>query len=455
MMAMAGCSGTGAPSKIGQAERAAANLFVDPSSPSVQLGGSCAAQTPCVRINDALTRARYLRASGGAGHIHIHVAAGTYVGSYTPASAPSTQEDLPLLLNIPDVTLEGETVLGPVDGDGVPTCPDAGCHGTNITTNDVAVSGQSLILVAGTTDSPEVHDVAIRGLSVYYPAPSAGFPIYFDRVTNLRIEGNFVTNGTTGPFGRHSTVEAVGNVVFGGAPSFCATAGNATRPTRALVVHNRFEKSTVGGFLAGTTGPQFLLVSPALGLTLLPISAAEFGNVNSGAFLHNAMNNNDWAGMRLMQLTNQTTIPLPPDGDLNVAVIGNTFYNNGRTGLSFDSGFSQRRRPEALTGHLRAVVDGNLYGGNGSWPVSISFTRLDPVAQPNNLATWKFLQDSMYEFWDLDGELADAHIVNPPCDPFLSSCPPGPPLDNTLIVNTSVAPPPDLQALIDDASALL
>ena len=50
-------------------------------------------------------------------------------------------------------------------------------------------------------------------------------------------------------------------------------------------------------------------------------------------------------------------------------------------------------------------------------------------------------QRSTYEFWDLDGELASAHIVDPECDPFLSSCSnpppftePGPALGNEIVV---------------------
>jgi hypothetical protein len=420
------------------------NLFVNGTSQNATLGGACVARIPCFRISDALIEARRLRAIGTAQKIHIHVATGTYFGTFHPGTGSETLEDLPILINIPNVTLEGTTVLGAPDGNGVPTCPDSGCYGSNVTTNDFADSGESLVLVAPTVAGGDVSDVVIRNLSLYYPAPSFGVTLGFDRVTDLLIEGNFVLNGTAGIFGRFSTVSVIGNVVRGGEPAFGATAGNVAYPTRAQVSTNRFEHAFVGSYLIGTTDVRnFYRLSPNLPFTLLPIDGSWVGNVVSGEFTNNAMNDNLWAGLRLMQMFNQTPdSPVPANGSIDVSVIGNTFFNNGRTGLSFDAGFSLRSRPESLTGRLRAILAHNQFAGNGSWPIVISFTRLDPVGSPNNLQTWKFLQASTYEFWDLDGELTSAHIVNPGCDPFLTSCSspvppatPGPALVNQLIIH--------------------
>jgi hypothetical protein len=443
----------------GDAGTTTTGLFVDPASATATLGGACSEAVPCKRINDALGEARRLRGAGHAERIHIRVAAGTYTGTYRPVEGqPATMEELPLLLNVPRLTLEGATVLGPDDAMGVPDCPTAGCYGTNITTADTAVNGEALILVAATKGGPAVSDVLVRGLSIYYPAPSAGLPLFFDRVTNLRIEGNFVTNGTTGPFGRLSTVEMIGNVVRGGAPAFCATAGTAAMPSRALVVRNRLEKSLVGGFLVGTTDIRdILLLSPRLELELVPIDASSMGNVISGAFVNNAMNDNQWAGMRLISIFNQGFgFPVPATGEMDVVVVGNTFLRNGRTGLSFDSGFSHRSRPEPLTGRFTAHLDDNRYEENGSWPMVISFNRLDPVGMPNNLAMWKFMETSTAEIWDADGETAAASVVNPACDPYPEPCtvPPANPLRNELMVHGAAAQPPErLRLLLDAARA--
>jgi hypothetical protein len=458
------CSAPNGGVEQGLSGNQAINLFVNGASAHATLGGACPAQAPCLRITDALAEVRRQRAAGSTSAIHVHVAAGTYAGTYhRDASTPATMEDLPILVNVSNVTIEGDTLLGPADAMGIPTCPAAGCYGSNITTSDFAAPGETLVLVAPTIGGGDVSDVVLRGLSIYYPTHSAGIPLYFDRVSNLRVEENFFLNGTTGPFGRMSTITLVGNVSDGGggysAPDFCTTAGNAVHPAQALVYGNRLSRGFVGGFAVGTTDLRTLLLSPTLAqtFTVQPVGPADEGNVIRGAFVNNAMDDNAWAGMRLIQMFNQMPgRPVPPDGDMDVVVVGNTFFRNVRTGLSFDSGFSQRARTEPLTGHFRAVVSGNQFADNGSWPVSISFTRLDPATAPNNLTTWKFLSDSTYELWDVDGELADAHVVDPDCDPFLASCSnptppasPGPALDNTLIIHADGSPiPADLAQLI-------
>jgi hypothetical protein len=86
----------------------AESIFVDRSSPA---GGDGSASAPYRTITEALELARTIRfgADGSLAskeRINVHVAAGTYVGSFSPSSDPLT-EKLPVLLNVPQLNLKG------------------------------------------------------------------------------------------------------------------------------------------------------------------------------------------------------------------------------------------------------------------------------------------------------------------------------------------------------------
>src|SRR5262245_39645949 len=89
----------------------AEDVYVDAAgSPN----GDGSAANPYWRITDAVNRARDDRQNATiptTETIVIHVAPGTYIGSYSPPGSARQMELLPLVLNMPNVALSGATVL--------------------------------------------------------------------------------------------------------------------------------------------------------------------------------------------------------------------------------------------------------------------------------------------------------------------------------------------------------
>src|SRR6266404_9380526 len=91
----------------------AADLYVDTSANS---DGDGTAARPYWRITDAVERARLLRQGASilpSELIVIHVAAGAYLGSKEPSILAKNPryEVLPVLLNMPNLTLAGSTII--------------------------------------------------------------------------------------------------------------------------------------------------------------------------------------------------------------------------------------------------------------------------------------------------------------------------------------------------------
>src|SRR5262245_51234815 len=93
-------------------------IYVDASAPP---GGVGTAGSPLRRITDALDAARAFRSASGE-PIVIHVARGTYEGTFDPAQLARypALEAYPLVINVRGLTLQGETVLAE-DALGLPT----------------------------------------------------------------------------------------------------------------------------------------------------------------------------------------------------------------------------------------------------------------------------------------------------------------------------------------------
>src|SRR5206468_9201524 len=105
----------------------AADLYVDANAAA---GGNGSISSPFLRITDAVGRARQLRQGKTialAEQILIHVAPGNYVGTFNnnPLDNNGNKEVLPIILNVPNLTLIGATVLDH-DSRGLPTGPANG-----------------------------------------------------------------------------------------------------------------------------------------------------------------------------------------------------------------------------------------------------------------------------------------------------------------------------------------
>ena len=113
----------------------AEDLYVNAAAAS---SGDGSAANPYWRIGDAVSRARTDRqnaATPADETIVIHVAPGTYMGSFDSPGANKQLELLPVVLNMPNVVLSGATVLA-LDGRGLPTGVMPGTRETILASTD-------------------------------------------------------------------------------------------------------------------------------------------------------------------------------------------------------------------------------------------------------------------------------------------------------------------------------
>ena len=99
-------------------------LYVDASA---EFPGSGRSESPFRRVTDAVNLARCIRQAEGDydsadAPLEIQVEAGEYVGAYTRnvLAKDETLEELPIILNVPNLILRGSTILE-LDDDGRPT----------------------------------------------------------------------------------------------------------------------------------------------------------------------------------------------------------------------------------------------------------------------------------------------------------------------------------------------
>src|ERR1043166_6751220 len=131
----------------------AADLYADAS---VTVNGDGTAARPYWRITDAVARARLLRRTAAiplSERIIIHVAPGAYLGSKENSvlNQNPRYEPLPILLNVPNLTLAGATVLT-LDARSLPTGVLPGTESLVKTLDYTSSFGDSLILISRTTD---------------------------------------------------------------------------------------------------------------------------------------------------------------------------------------------------------------------------------------------------------------------------------------------------------------
>src|SRR5262249_5529229 len=156
------------------------------------------AANPYWRITDAVTRARNDRQSAtipANETIVIHVAAGTYVGSYNPSGSAAQMELLPIVLNMPNVVLSGETVLA-IDARSLPTGIVPGSAETILTSADpLGNPGQMLVAIISTTDGEAGNNVTVTGFSFDQPfSIHYGTAVFADHVSGFAIRSNWMRN---------------------------------------------------------------------------------------------------------------------------------------------------------------------------------------------------------------------------------------------------------------------
>ena len=198
------------------------HLFVDPSTtgPNDSIHFK--------RITDAVSLVRALRRQVGdtvraSCSIQIDVAAGTYKGTTKTNGDPSL-EQLPIVLDVPGVTLQGALVMafdsaGRANGNGQSAATTTIVPSPGLVTNPIP---EVVFLVEGHASGSVGNDVTIQGFDVQsghvgVDADSGGYGVFSIRVKNLIVRGNkFEPTLTSALDLRASTANVNGNWVSGG-----------------------------------------------------------------------------------------------------------------------------------------------------------------------------------------------------------------------------------------------
>ena len=204
------------------------DLYVTPSG---ALDGDGSLANPVRRITDAVERARADREGGASEAIQIHVAPGTYVGSFvaTELMANPEYEVLPIILNVDGLAVLGSTALVR-DERGLPT-GSAPLSDTILMPDAPMGPNQSLFLIANTSDGSLGNDVTIDGFVLdgiggAYPH----VPVIVDRVSGFRISNNLIQHGGFGIYTRLASGTVEGNLLRDNEESGGARLGGEPRP---------------------------------------------------------------------------------------------------------------------------------------------------------------------------------------------------------------------------------
>ena len=371
-------------------------------------------------IQAALAQARIDRLSPGLPKnetIVIHVGAGQYV------------ETLPLVLDVPNLRLEGETSLT-TDANGLPTGFVAST-GTQIIAKPALAGAQTILLMGPTSSALSGTGVTVQGLVLDAGNGGSavnGRDITLDRVSSFSIRGNILVGS---PYialdARASSGVIEENFIEGAGCGSCIMAGNKQSPAAYSFLRNRSVGNLYVGVLVagspdGVQHPSLLPIAP--GTIFDRVTAVISGNDLSD----NNADPNFSSGIRIFAIN--TGIPTPQStGNVTVTVINNTVTNNS-FGVSIDAGFPLRADARLWTADFQATFSGNIISENKRTPAVITFTRNTAPMFPNQLKDFKYLQDSIFEISDPGSNLDGYWFDHPAMDPIDGLF-----LNNTLIVN--------------------
>jgi hypothetical protein len=428
----------------------AADLYADAS---VSANGDGSAARPYWRITDALERARPLRRTAAIPpdeRIVIHVAPGAYFGSKEkPVLNKSPRyEALPILLNIPNLTLAGATILT-TDDRGLPTDMVPGTETLLATADFYDDTGKSLILLSRTTDGGVGDDVTVSGFHLdFLGHGQSGFPsgVRPDRVSGFVIRRNLITRTALGIYATRASGTIEGNLIIEGFSGVAAKGGSRQHPSQYRIAGNRRVAGQSSGFVIEADGLAAQIDVGANRVELEPLPSSETRDdppfTTDAIVVDNDCSDNAGAGMKCFMyapaikpidplVSNGTVVPR-----MRVAATGNTFRRNGTYGLVVDANDALRSINRPLTAEFTGLFQNNTLADNQPAGALFTFTAVAVSIGRASLKDIKYLQNATYDITDLDGELAGYDYDNPVTDPFDGTV-----LNNTLIVNGAVIPP--------------
>jgi hypothetical protein len=414
------------------------DLYVDAAAPP---NGDGSPTNPYWRITDAVDRTRDDRQNAvipASETIVIHVAPGTYLGSYSPPGSATQMELLPIVLNMPNVVLSGATVLA-VDGRGLPTGIVPGTPETILTSVEpLGAPIQMLVAIITTTDGEAGNNVTVTGFSFDQPfSVHYGTAVFADHVSGFAIRGNWMRNAGKQINSRFASGIIEGNFVTdspNGAGIYLAT-GSASYPAQVTVRTNRSVHNGEHGMQAIASVQH---KDPDLGRTGFTALSQSLTKAEAHSLdveiTGNDFSQNGNLGLRLMIISPSYFFSPGDDAfppTLTATVVGNTMNGNGNYGLDVEGGDTMNAGSKTFSGAIIGTFSGNQMLGNGRNGAIFTFTFGNIPPSDSSI----YLQNSVFQALDLDGELAGFDYANP-----LNSPIDGTPLNNSLIVNGTLMP---------------
>jgi hypothetical protein len=433
----------------------AEDLYVAASAPVS--GGDGSFANPYRRITDAVVRARSARETGAIPPdrmIRIHVAPGTYVGTFVASSLSDhpEYEILPIVLDVPRLAVFGSTHLVR-DARGLPTGSEPG--GTILTSNLRLSPFQFLVHITRTSGDAIGNEVTVEGFSfddfLNLRGAANTASLFVDRVSDFRIRNNFMQHEDFGAVTRLASGVLEGNLLIQNGEATSVTGGSLTHPATVFLLANRATRNTSHGFMniatgvvagiphAGSNPPDIAAaISQPLQTTFDRNDPGDLQNIPDTltvVMVENDASANGQLGIRFMgnvhPLTYRTADETQPlTGALRAFVLWNTSVGNGYYGVDVEGGFTERTEPRRFVQDLSLHFEGNSFAGNGSTGALFTFRHWAASVGFEPLQRFKFAEDSTYEVSDPQGELAGFDLDHPATDPLSGTV-----LDNLLTVN--------------------
>jgi hypothetical protein len=422
------------------------------------LNGGGSVSKPYRRITDAVARARAERAFGvlpPEEEIRIHVAPGTYVGSYNPAQlkAHAEYEVLPIILNVPRFAVLGSTVLVR-DDRGLPTAADS-ASAAILEPDKPLGPTQYLFLVTRTADGAVGDGVTVDGF--VFDGKDGDLPgadVFIDRVSDFRFTDNLVEHSAFGVMTRLASGTIEGNLLADNLELGSAvTGGSLAHPATVLIHANRATRNVAHGFGHAVAGWIKLRTDPGQNTLALLEPLQTVFDRNNPEDVQNipdtltvTLSGNDASdngggnpfggtGIRFGGIwpdydydTADATQPLT--SVLTANFLGNTCDRNGSYGVAREAGSSDRSNPRHFIQTFTGSFQGNTFVGNGRAAALFTFTYWLVSVGENPPYQEKFAEDSTYAVTDGDGELSGFDYDNPVMEPLSGAV-----LNNTLTVN--------------------
>ncbi len=357
------------------------------------------------------------------------------------------QEALPIILNVPNLTLAGATTLDH-DALGLPTGPSSGSQTKLKAGSEIHDASRTLILVTRTTDGWAGNGVTIAGFTLDENGSSdnpGATAIFVDRVLDFAVVHNAFVHTAVACLTRLSSGTVEDNFFLSlGWLGPAIHGGSTNHPAMVVVRGNRSTGGNGGMDFRGSptmrtldVGANVLAVEP-LQLIYDRNNPADVANIPDTLDIR--IEGNDFSGNNSYGLWcfgfapvfgYTTSDPAQPiTSVVRAAITWNTCTGNGQYGLIVEPVGAFRSNPRQFISSVTFTLQGNVLAGNGRGPAFFTFLAADVDLFGASIQDFKYLERSAYQATDADGELDGFDYDNPVADPLSGTV-----LNNMVTVN--------------------